>query len=423
MSQYPRTFVLGIDGVPYSFLQSQFSQEKMPHLASLCKKYGAHQMKSVYPTVSAVAWATYMTGTNPAEHNIFGFIDRIANPFEITINTGSNRRGKTIWDQLSHAGKKVIVINVPMTYPPEPVNGILASCFLCPDIDNLAYPPEMNTYFKEKGYCIDVDAEQARQSKREFLSQLNRVMDNRFSISFDLMKTHPWDFFQLHIMETDRLLHFFQDAIDTETEFSPDVQRFFDLLDRNIGDLTNRLAGRDRLLILSDHGFCGVKAEVQLNMWLEKEGLLKFDDTQKKTLMTFSNGSLCYSLLPGRIFINLEGREEHGSVKKSQYDEVRNEIKDRISAFRDPETGQPVIAGVFFREELYTGPYFEGAADIIVHPHRGYDLKSRVEDGIGVFNPSFITGMHTYSDAFICGVNLDITKVESIADVKQYLVP
>src|SRR3989338_3957851 len=120
-----RIFVLGLDGVPFTFLQDAFNENRMPNLSKLFKTHAAKKMNSVYPTVSSVAWVTFATGQNPAGHNIFGFVDRTPNPFQIEIPTARNRKAKTIWQELSEQGKRVIVINVPLTYPPKQVNGIL----------------------------------------------------------------------------------------------------------------------------------------------------------------------------------------------------------------------------------------------------------------------------------------------------------
>ncbi len=415
-----KTFVLGIDGLPYSFLKDIFEKGRMPHLAKMFKTYGAKQINSVYPTVSSVAWVTYMTGKNPAEHNIFGFADRTPAPFQLKIPTTQDRKATTVWQELSRQGKKVIVINVPLTYPPEEVNGILISCFLCPDINKVSYPAKLSSYLKSKDYIIDVDTRLARESKEKFMKLLHKAMEKRFEIAFELMAQDEWDFFQLHIMETDRLFHFFWHDLDAHGQYYTEIISFFEKLDNYIRELEERLSDGDRLLILSDHGFCGLKAEVQLNTWLEKQGLLRFSNNGDKRAFSYEKDSICYSLLPGRIFINLEGREEYGSVKKSDYAAIRKDIKQRLLGFIHPETKENIIDKIFFREEIYSGPYLENAADIIVHPENGYDLKGRTDNG-EIFVSTALNGMHTYDDAFLCAKNCDIKAVESIKDIKEAL--
>ncbi len=416
-----RTFVLGLDGMPFSFLDRQFKNGHMPQFAKLACTYGYQKMNSVYPTVSSVAWTTYATGANPGQHGIFGFVDRVADPFAVKIPTARDRKAETLWHKLSNKQKRVIVINVPLTYPPEPVNGILISGFLCTDISDVAYPQDMSQYLKLKNYVIDVDAWLARKSKQEFMSKLNEALETRFEIAFELMEKEKWDFFQLHIMETDRLLHFFWKDLEAEGEFYPQIETFFTKLDRYIGKLKERLASHNRLLILSDHGFCAIKAEVQLNVWLEKQGFLKFDSNAEKKLANYARETLCYALIPGRVYINLEGREEKGSVSIHDYEKVRQDVRQRLSELRDPETNTQVVDKVFLREEIYKGPLLEQAADLIVHPVNGYDLKATIDDD-DLFVRTALDGMHTYDDAFVCGVNMDVSVLESIQDVSRQLL-
>ncbi len=414
-----KMFVLGLDGIPHSFLQEQFAQGKMPNFAKFCNGNSLKRMNSVYPTVSSVAWTSFATGTNPAQHNIFGFVDRVPTPFQTRIPTAQDRKTKTIWNELSEQGKRVIVMNVPLTYPPEEVNGLLASGFLCTDINKVSLSPEFTTYLKDNGYVIDVDAWLAKDDKKKFMDGLHDAMEKRFEIAFTLIDKKQWDYFQLHIMETDRLFHFFWHDYESKGEYYSDVESFFTKLDTYIGQLDEKLPSDCSFIILSDHGFCGIKYEVQLNVWLENEGLLKFDSSDKK-LLNYSKDSICYSLLPGRIYINLEGREEKGSVKRNDYNAARKDVKQRLLSFADPLTGKNIIDKVFFREEIYSGSYLEDAADIIAHPNRGYDLKGKVGN-IRLFDKTHLNGMHTFDDAFIFARNCDINPVKSIQDVRHVI--
>lgn len=417
-----RTFVLGIDGTPYSLLEKNFAQGKMPQLKKLAGEFKLKRISSVYPTISSVAWTSYMTGKNPAVHNIFGFVDRTAKPFAINIPTAKDRRAETIWGELSRQGKRVIVVNVPLTYPPEKVNGILVSGFLCPDIEKSCYPEGIAEHLKSLNYVIDADVWLARDNhKEEFMRQLYQITEKRFKVGFDLMEKEEWDFFQLHIMETDRLFHFFWDNIVERGEFSKDIEGYFQQLDFLIGQLKERLSDQDRLLILSDHGFCAIKNEVQLSLWLEEQGFLRFEPGAERKLKNYHRATRCYCLIPGRIFINLVDREEKASVPQNDYAKLRQEIKDRLLDFKNPQNGEEVIDQVFFREEIYQGPYLEQAADIIAHPKRGYDLKGTT-DASRIFDSSPLKGMHTYDDAFALGINLDLDGVNLIQEVKKIII-
>lgn len=413
-----KIFVLGIDGIPYSLMQSDYVKNLMPNLSDLCIRYNLHKMNSVFPVISSVAWTSFTTGSNPGEHGIFGFADRQYTPFEIMIPTSANRMKPPIWSQLPQ-NKKKIVINVPLTYPPEPLNGYMVSCFLCTDIRKSTHPNDYHKHLMDMGYIIDVDAWLARENKTEFLQQLVLALEKRFQLAFELLK-EDWNYFHLHIMETDRLMHFFfeyliEKRLDAISELIEDFLRKLDqLVDRLVGTIQNESA----VIILSDHGFCKIKSEVQINLWLEQQGLLSFRDNKK--LEDYHESTTCYSLVPGRIYLNLEGREERGSVKPNEYFAIRDMIKTKLLELRHPDSGEPVIDKVMFREEIYHGNYVVNAPDIIAHPNNGYDLKASL-DGDSIFTRSALTGMHTYEDAMIAGIGIDVSAVNSIDQIYQII--
>lgn len=415
---YNKIFVLGIDGMPYFLMQSRYIQSLLPNLSDLCMRYHLHKMNSVFPTISSVAWTSFATGSNPGEHGIFGFSDRQHNPFKIMIPTSRNRKKPPIWSQLPQ-DKKKIVINVPLTYPPEPLNGYMISCFLCTDIHKSTYPGDYHKHLMDMDYIIDVDAWQVREDKEEFLRQLILAMDKRFQITFEMLN-EDWDYFHLHIMETDRLMHFFLEYLTEKkaNTISELIESFFRKLDQWIDKLVKTIQNESAIIILSDHGFCQIKSEVQINLWLEQQGLLSLGSSRK--LENYRENTVCYSLVPGRIYLNLKGREERGSVKPSEYYAVRDKVKARLLEFHDPDSDEPIMDKVMYREEIYHGDCIADAPDIIAHPKNGYDLKASL-DGNQIFTRSALTGMHTYEDAMISGIGIDVSAVSSIDQVYQVI--
>ena len=204
----PRVVVIGLDGTPYTFVQHMLAEGHMPNLARITAEAGYTRMNSVYPTVSSVAWSSYMTGLNPARHGIFGFIDRRPGSYDTAIPSSRHMSAQTLWEMLSDAGKRVIVINVPVTYPPREVNGILIGGFLSPRLERAVYPPQMADQIQSLGYRIDTDAWLARESKDKLFEDVTDCLVRREKTLLHLMDNEPWDFCQCHIMETDRLYHF-----------------------------------------------------------------------------------------------------------------------------------------------------------------------------------------------------------------------
>ena len=418
-AQHVKFMVLSIDGVPLGLLQQLAAQGELPHLAGLIEQNGLHQMRSVQPTVSCVAWSSYMTGANPGKHGIFGFIDRRDGSYDLDFPNGRHMATPHLWDILSRADKRVFGMNVPATYPPRPVNGILIGGFLAPSLDKVAYPASVGAYLKSIDYRIDSDAQLARQDKNAMLGDLDVTLDRRMQAMFHFLDSESWDIFHTHIMGSDRINHFLLGKFQADdAHFAPAFRRYYRRIDDYVGQLLQRIGDDTPLLVLSDHGFCPIEQEVQLSRCLVETGWTTPADPIAHPLSINPSKSRAYCLIPGRIFINLKDREPAGIVPIEEYEQTRQALKADLLALQDPNTGRAVIKTVVMREQLYwpagcqgpcpaspeqtarcDGP-FGRAADLIAIPHDGYDLKLGL-GGNTCFQQTALEGMHTYHDAFL----------------------
>jgi len=416
-SRKRRVVVIGLDGTPHTLLQRLLAEGRMPELARIVAEGELRQMDSIWPWVSSVAWASYMTGRNPAKHGIYGFIDRDPTTYKTYIPTSHHMKADTLWEILSRAGKRVIVINVPVTYPPRPVNGILIGCFLSPSVDKCAYPSTLVPLLKELGYRVDTDPWLARRSKEEMLADVSDALTRRVRTMFYLMDNEPWDFFQCHIMETDRLHHFlWEQMANGDPVYAPRFYEIYSQIDQTLGEVRRRLDDRTTLIILSDHGFTTIKKEVYVNHWLAEQGWLRYNHVppeRDKGLLEIHPCSVAYSMDPGRVFIRVHGREKDGPVPSGEpYERLRQEIAEAALALRDPDSGEPLFRQAFRREELYHGPLLEQAADLILAPADGYDPKGTLYKEQFTFKGPELVGMHTYDDAsfFIRGYQTSVPR-------------
>ena len=410
-SKGKRVLVIGLDGVPFSLLKRLLAEGKLPHLAKLAESGSFKRMNSVHPCVSSVAWATYMTGKNPGKHNIYGFVDRFPESMDVFIPTSRDMAGETLWEILSQAGKRVVVINVPVTFPPRKVNGILISGFLCPNIDKISQPKEVARVLKEMGYRIDVDAWQARKDLDRFLEDLHLTLDKRVEAMFHFLEREEWDFFQVHIMETDRLNHFVYGLWEEgDPQYGPEFIKYYQKIDDFLGRIGAWLDGDTRFIVLSDHGFCSMKKEVYVNRWLQREGWLKFRGETPKSVKDIHQDTKVYSLIPGRVYVNLAGRESSGCVRfPDEYERVREEVGGALLGMSDPESGEKIIERVVKREELYHGPHYNEGPDLVAIPRNGYDLKGNLDKKELTYRGPLV-GMHTYDDAFLYVRDLEVRR-------------
>ncbi|MFQ5707298.1 MAG: alkaline phosphatase family protein [bacterium] len=405
-----RVFVISIDGVPYSFMKDNIEKGHFPNFKRFLVNGDFKRMNSVQPTISSVAWSSFMTGKNPAKHNIFGFVDQKPGTHDIFIPTALNMTSDTIWDIMSKAGKKVFVMNVPVTYPPRAVNGIMIGCFLCTQIEKIASPPSVSAELKKMGYKIDADAWIARKDLDAYLVEVNTALEKRVDAMFHYMQKEDWDYFQTHIMETDRMNHFFWEHMEhDDPKYTSAFFDFYQRVDEVLGEVERKIGDDVEFIVLSDHGFCTIRKEVYLNNYLAEAGLLKFKQTPPKSLDDMHPESVAYSLIPGRIFVNLQGREPQGSVLPEQYEATREKVTELLLNLKEHDNGDPLIREVLKREEIYDGQNFAAAADLIAVPYDGYDLKGNVnKDVFGEKGP--LVGMHTYEDSLLFIRNRTLTK-------------
>ena len=112
-----------------------------------------------------------------------------------------------------------------------------------------------------------------------------------------------------------------------------------------------------------------------------------------------ADDATAYSLIPGRFYINLEGREPRGSVPEDEYEQVRAELKEELEALEGPD-GRKVADRVVTKQEAFRGDHSDLAPDLVIVPNHGFDLKSGFK---GRKNP-FVeygarNGMHSFDNA------------------------
>lgn len=408
-----KVFVLSLDGVSHAFLKRHCGEGHFPALRRLLAEGDFSPLETVRPPVSLVAWASYMTGVNPGMHGIYGFTDRQPGSFDLFVPNGGNIAQPSLWEVLSRAGRKVTVVNVPATYPPRPVNGILVAGMLSPSLEEATYPEETSRMLREMNYRLDADARLGKTDRDAFLADVDVTVRKRFEAAALLLKEREWDFFQLHVMETDRVNHlFWEDYERADSPYREAFLSFYRTLDDLVGEFLQRLPADCDIVLLSDHGFCLLKKLVYVNRFLEERDWLEFEHRKPRKLADMLPRSKAYSLMPGRIYLNMRGREPRGCVLgKDEYHGFREGIAADLLNLRDPEDDGEVVAEALRGEEVFSNPAWgdfpvavsektPAPCDLLLLPRDGYDLKGNL-DRPGVFGRGSVTGMHTASGAFV----------------------
>jgi predicted AlkP superfamily phosphohydrolase/phosphomutase len=203
-----------------------------------------------------------------------------------------------------------------------------------------------------------------------------------------------------------------------DPRFSQAFLDFYRRVDAALGEIRSWVDDDTRLIVLSDHGFCSIRQEVHVNTWLAQQGFLTYLTDSPTSLADVAPSSVAYSFDPGRIYLNVHGREAHGHIQPgAEYQRVRDELRDALADMRDPGTGERMVTRVLKREELYSGDAVAAAPDLVLDMADGYDAKGPFGRPDVVYKGEALVGMHTTPDALLSVSGLRHARRPNIVDV------
>ncbi len=407
----PRVAFFGIDGVPYSLVAD--NEDVFENLTAMVRDGAGGAIDSIVPPESSACWPALTTGLNPGWTGVYGFQDREVGSYDTYVPMGRDVQATRLWSRVTDAGRSATVMNVPVTFPPDREIQRMVSGFLSPGVDKAAYPDELRDHLTASDYRIDVNAKLGhREDKSEFIENAHETLDARFEAFKQYVRKDDWDLFFGVFMTTDRVNHFlFRDYADNG-EYHDEFLEFYAKLDRYLGELRELLDEETTMLVASDHGFVTLEREVHCNVWLQERGWLSFDDDDHEALADISDDSRAYSLIPGRFYLNLEGREPRGSVPEEEYERVRSELRAELEAMEGPD-GRPVADRIVTKEEAFRGDHDDIAPDLVVISNDGFDLKAGFRGGDEVFGTGPRNGMHSFENACLFADDPDVTVTDA----------
>ncbi|SEH15254.1 Predicted phosphohydrolase or phosphomutase, AlkP superfamily [Natronorubrum sediminis] len=392
----PRVAFIGIDGVPYSLLSE--NEELFPNVAAIANDGTAGEISSIVPPESSACWPSLTTGKNPGETGVYGFQDREVGTYDTYVPMGNEVQADRVWDRVQEEGRRATVMNVPVTFPPQRNVQRMVSGFLSPDLEKAAYPDDVRDYLESLDYRIDVNPKLGHEADKEaFIEDAHETLDARFEAFEHYIEEDDWDLFFGVFMTTDRVNHFLFKDYERDGEYKDDFVEFYQKVDDYIGRLREALPEDVTMIVASDHGFTSLDYEVHFNEWLREEGWLSFGTDEPQELGDIADETTAYSFIPGRFYINLEGREPRGSVSEDEYDDVRDELKADLEALEGPN-GNPVVDRVVEKEAAFRGDHDDIAPDLVAIPNNGFDLKSGFKADSDVFTTGPRNGMHSFDD-------------------------
>ncbi|HTV75179.1 MAG TPA: alkaline phosphatase family protein [Candidatus Acidoferrales bacterium] len=367
----PRLLVIGLDCAAGELIFER-NDWHLPTLRSLMARGSYGGLQTVMPAITIPAWACMVTGKDPGELGIYGFRNRTDHTYSgLALTTSLSVSAPAVWDHLSNAGKKVVTVGVPPSFPPKTVNGIQVGCFLTPSAKSeYTYPAnareEIAHLLHGSEYLTDCTNFRT-EDKDDLIRQIYDMTERRFTVLEDWIEKKSWDFFMFVEIGTDRLHHGFWKFFDPKhrayeagNKYEYVIQKYYEDLDAMLARLLDKIdQERTNIYVVSDHGAKRMDGGVAIAQWLIDEGYLavknypdkvtqlaKLEIDWTKTAVWAEGGY--YS----RVFLNVAGREPLGTVAPSEVESLMEELSRKIRAIPRPD-GSPMSTQVYRPEEIY----------------------------------------------------------------------
>lgn len=425
-------FVIGLDGATFDLIHPFIEQGFLPNLKALMANGSGAELSSTIPPVTASAWTSFMTGKNPGKHGLFDFMQRRENSYDLAPVSAFDRDGKAVWEIAGEAGKKCIVMGVPVTYPPTPLNGLMVTGMLTPrGAPDYTYPPELKDEIASAigEYIVYSDEVYSKGRGEIFLEALHYSIQQRARAAAYLLHKYEWDLGILVFPETDTVCHGLwwaydsshhqhgQEGAQQRARLENGIRDIYRDLDAYIGELVASLPQDTTVLVMSDHGHGPLRNFLYVNNFLKQRGYLAIKNTPESQIknLAFDAGltpRTAYGMLLnmglgklrrtmdkrrggrgllkrlflslndvdwartraysigyiGEVHLNVEGREPQGIVARGAEYE---RVRDEL--IRDLRElvlpdGSPLIEHIWKKEEVYQGAHLDDAPDILFFP-------------------------------------------------------
>ncbi len=282
--------VIGLDGATLDLILPWVKEGKLPNIARLMERGSYGALKSTPEKISPAAWTSFATGMNPGKHGIHHFFSIDPSTFKVKMINATHRKEAPFWMQISKAGKRVCVINVPSTYPADNVNGCMVAGWDAPSTESegFTHPPQLirEILARFKHYPLTPSIKKYRRNEPERVIQdIHRVLEVRWAVSKHLLQKEDWDLFVTVFTATDEAQHHFWHLLDKNhpgyvpaeaKKYGATILDVYRKCDDIVGDITRSLGEDATIVIMSDHGATANSLGANyLPQWLQMVGFAK----------------------------------------------------------------------------------------------------------------------------------------------------
>lgn len=400
------TVVFGLDGAHFELIENWIDQGKLPNIEKVIDSGITGDLESVLPPVTSPNWKSYATGKNPGKFGIFWWENIDMENQRVHYPSNRKHEEPEFWEIICR-NQSACVINVPTTYPPKPINGLVIAGAPDGENDGFAQPPKLEKELTEK-FRYRVNKENRLKDDREKAAEeILDLIELRFEVAEYLYEQYDPDFLQVTTFYINSLHHFLWDDEYTLEGWQ--------IIDRHLAYFLDEGVN---IVLMSDHGSNEIETVFHINSWLQDENYLFLDKGMSEYMYKFGVNTdriirlttklgvrdLVEKLAPSWLINRVP--DEHGEINREsktdnvdwnrtkalasgqgpiylnvndeiEHEELRDEIIRKLKEVTSPE-GVEIADDVLRGEDVYSGKFVEDSPDIVIDQAKGVHIPGSI---------------------------------------------
>ncbi len=458
------TVFFGLDGATYTVLDDLVKRGVMPYLGAFMKSGVRGTLRSVKPPLTPPAWTTAITGRSMGHHGVANFLQFEPEPGRlgsVRFISGRHLAADTLWTIANRHGKRAGSLNFVAHNPAPKIDGWVVPGWVgWRWVKRDSHPKGLLTRLQKEIPGLDVKQlamdfnEEKKAVEGAALDDYDAWIDlhiqrerQLFSILRHQIEHDPCELTAVVFDGVDKLQHLCWQFLDPSMEPAKPSHDFlsvrehcweyFRQIDGYLKEIVD-LCGRDTtVFIVSDHGFTGSNEIFYVNTWLEQQGYLtwkpgasmKGDESSELTstallyhLRVFDmDKTTAYAPFASSngIYIQIRDVTGPGGIDAADYESFREELIDALrTRCVDPQTGEPIVTGVWRREEIGSGP-FSGRVPDLTLELRDYGFFSVLKSQSVLKERPMVMGTH-HPDGVVIAAGNGIRRGGSVKDADLF---
>jgi predicted AlkP superfamily phosphohydrolase/phosphomutase len=411
IAERSRVLMIALDAAEPRLIERWMEDGSLPTLRRLREQGRYGRLESSAAWLGGSPWPTFFLSQTPADHGFYAYLAWRPEQMASTRPTPDYLPLVPFWHDLSRQGPRVIAVDVPLTYEPQPFNGLQLSGWGTHEalVPPAAFPPSLMD-------IVAREVQAPRRSNEEYgllpAEQLLDIRDDQRALTAGLgavgtylMQRESWDLFLIAFSATHRSGHKLWDHTGTEgvvprergAEFDDALHQVYIAADKAVHRLIETAGDDVTILVFSLHGMGENTSRCELlpemlrrvlaggppkeeagkdrgvvqrlrglipNRWRNtiKDRLpLKAQDwltsfwRMGRADWSKTRAFCLVSDLQGYVRINLRGREAEGIVEPGEeHDRLTAEITVGLQSFVDADSGEPVVRQIRRAADLYS---------------------------------------------------------------------